>query len=368
MNMKVLSLFFLLHIFLTDVAWSRPCSKIQNAKVVALDARPEGLLRNPAYLLAERVSTKFQYVLIDRRRVREVVQILRNQKFPLQIPGWDHPPYLQTESAEEMARYLLLFNSINYSFIDRSSGEHWGLGKVKGSALAAKSLVDNWFELSSLRRLPHLPDSYVQNTLLKGDIAIPLVQQRTDALREVGHFLHRNAHAGVLGWMKSLGTNDAAEIAAKIPTTLATWQDPFLKRAQLFVGMLAGWYQGREDSPFAADSVDHLTIFADYRVPQTFRAMGILRVRKEAKANLQSGIWLEPGSTLEIELRAASILIGQMLVEEMNRVHDSPWGHVTPLHVDYMAWSIGRSLGKGEKIPDIIFYPAREHHTVTTQY
>jgi hypothetical protein len=52
-------------------------------------------------------------------------------------------------------------------------------------------------------------------------------------------------------------------------------QSFFYKRAQIFVGDIWGAYKGTELGRF--DDISKLTCFADYRIPQLLRPLGILK-------------------------------------------------------------------------------------------
>lgn len=337
-----------------------------------LESACEGLVQqiwngqNPARLLARKLEPSFTIVQIDYSRIEEVVASLAESKITVEIPEWNYPPYLQDGDSYHLANFFLVLNSINYSFFDTVTGEPYRAGKDVGSSLMTSRLTLNWGILKGLpNSLSDVDEEFVQ-FLFQADNDISMLEARTAALREAGHFLDERGEGGVLDWISSLKTRDAGAIAVSIPTVLPSWRDPFLKRAQLFVAMLYGRFQNRRDNPIDKDSLKNLTVFADYRLPQTLRAMGILKLRESDEKWIEAGHLVSPGSNLELELRAASILAGDRMVAAMNQ--NGFWGQVTVLESDYLLWSVGRALSKGIEMPGILIRPATEHRTVTTDY
>lgn len=319
---------------------------------------------NPARALAVRLEPTFKHVTVLGTRVVEVVAALATAKQKVEIPAWDYPPYLQSADPVQVANFLLVMNANNFSFFTPGSGEPFRAGKESGATLATKRLAEAWKDLRDPQFLRQVDEAYIKS-LFQADELISMVEARTRVLREAGDFLLSVGPKGVLGWMEANNLKGAGPIAVSIPVFLPSWRDPFLKRTQLFVGMLFGRFQ-RSGNPIDPTSLGDLTVFADYRLPQTLRAMGILQLPPNLEAHIEAGKNVPPGSDLEIELRAASILAGDRLVEEMNR--NGTWGKVSVLEVDYLLWSVGRSLQKGIEMPGVIQRKTREHRTVTTDY
>ena len=121
-------------------------------------------------------------------------------------------------------------------------------------------------------------------------------------------------------------------------TTFAGQRLPFFKRAQILVADLAGRFGGR--GPGAFRDLDGLTAFADYKVPQVLRQLGILRydaVLSDTVARYQP---IPAGSRMEVEIRAATVwgceLIRQQLAEEgIAR---------SAMAIDWLLWDTGQRL------------------------
>ena len=130
-------------------------------------------------------------------------------------------------------------------------------------------------------------------------------------------------------------------------------QVAFYKRAQLAAGMLYQAYAGQGWGAF--DDMDALTVYADYKLPQILRKLGIL-VYDEALANLvDSQTPLPAGSRMEVEIRAATVWAGELIRQAL--LPRAPG--LTACHVDYWLWEAGQ-----QKSPAGLPY----HRTLTTAY
>lgn len=77
------------------------------------------------------------------------------------------------------------------------------------------------------------------------------------------------------------------------------------KRAQILVADLWAAFQGRGYGAF--DDIDAITMFADYRVPQSLLYFGILKYSEELESALKRHELLQSGEEREVEIRGCSI-------------------------------------------------------------
>ena len=79
-----------------------------------------------------------------------------------------------------------------------------------------------------------------------------------------------------------------------------------------------------------------LTVFADYRLPQLFRAEGIFRLDARLAEAIEEHQSIARGSSDEIHLRAATVWAGQRLGDA---IRARPGGEgVTQALLDYFLW------------------------------
>lgn len=301
---------------------------------------------------------------VNRDRAYAVAQALK--EVPLEIPTWDFPPfYPQTDDFEEMCLFYLVFNSINYCYFDQDyekfyDGEHG----YSGSTLAGYCLTEMWDEIKDPQFLANVDETFLLGELFAADVPISMVKERTEAIREVGNFLLKNTDFTFDKFFQK-HHRDAYRVSQAIPVILPTWRDPFAKRAQLFVGMVHGKFQNREEPVFDPKSLRDLTVFADYRVPQTLIAMGIIEVSAlHLLSRINAHELVAPCSRMELELRAATVVGADVLTQALDEMRDE---EVNVLHTDFLLWSAAR---KRENMPAGVFvnYWPNHHLTITTDY
>lgn len=132
----------------------------------------------------------------------------------------------------------------------------------------------------------------------------------------------------------------------------------FYKRAQLAAAMLYEAFDG--EGPGDLHRVEELTVFADYKLPQVLRRMGILRYAPHLADRVDRCEPLEAGSREEVEIRAATVWAGELMRQALvcRFPQITPHPEVTALHIDYWLWRKGQLQG-----PDI-----RPYHRTRTIY
>ncbi len=296
-----------------------------------------------------------QYVTVLPERAARIAELM--QDFKLELPTWDFPPfYPQTKDFEEMCLYYLVFNSINYCYFDEYDNRFQD-GENRSSTLAGLRITENWEQLKDPQFLSHVDETYMLGELFKAETPISLIKERAFAFREIGTFMLENPDFT----FRKLFTkhyNNAYFMSQMIPFYFPSWRDPFFKRAQLFVGMVQGKF-GHFDK-----GLEDLTVFADYRVPQTLHSMGVIRYATSLQSDISSNKLIPYGSKQELEIRAATIVGTDMLTAHLNEYHD---GSLNVLHTDYLLWSAMRK--RGSLPPGVMSSIDIPHHrTMTTDY
>jgi hypothetical protein len=108
---------------------------------------------------------------------------------------------------------------------------------------------------------------------------------------------------------------------------------PFYKRAQLLVSDLHGAFGGQR-----VRDLDALTMFADYKVPQVLRQLGVLAYSEELESTLRRGALIPYGDPREVEIRAASV----QAVEELARLLPTRGSAVPVYEIDWRLWTLGQ--------------------------
>lgn len=118
------------------------------------------------------------------------------------------------------------------------------------------------------------------------------------------------------------------------------------KRAQILIADIWASCEGRGLGEFI--DIDELTMFADYRIPQVLCWLGVLEYSSELMEKLKSKHVFKNGDREEVELRAASIMAVEMIVQETKNLLMENEGDyiVNASVVDFYLWEYRREKAK----------------------
>ena len=326
-----------------------------------------GIGSDPLHILRSTlaVMTSASDVAIDMDTLREVAHQVGIREA---APEWDaalHYRATGPDADERTAIWILILDALNFCF--------WGQGSdptIRWRVEWQGEMTDGYVALvAALRRgvaerqdvlsaswLAEVDREDVEHLLrpAPGHPTIPLLENRVLNLRELGRgllliegekpasTLIRSAEGSAISLVEEVvrrfpSFNDVA-VWHRASTGLPGNQVRFYKRAQILVGDLAG---GLQESPLGHfDDLDQLTAFADYKVPQVLRELGILRYSDALSSTIAERVHLPAGSIPEIEIRAATIWGCELMRQKL-----AAQGHVVAAHeLDWLLWEQGQSL------------------------
>ncbi len=306
------------------------------------------------------VISDLHHVTIDQDEIQRASA--RLDAASLSLPTWDDEVFL-THPPDTRAAQILLFNTINFSYwgdpkwtIDfdgRPQDGAWGmLGAISRAVRGGFPLFDGAYLASiSASDLRHV---------LRGNVEIPMFRERLDILHEVGAVLVAEFGGSLIDLIRAAG-GDGMALVNLLVTRFPSFNDvaslgeaevAFYKRAQLATAMLYEAFRGQGLGDLCR--VEALTVFADYKLPQVLRRLGVLRYDSRLAHRIDRREPLEAGSREEVEIRAATVWAAELMRRRL--VSDWPW--VTGLHIDYWLWLQGQIKG-----PDI-----RPYHRTRSIY
>jgi len=188
--------------------------------------------------------------------------------------------------------------------------------------------------------------------LLVGDngVPIPLLSERVECLHEVGSIL-LNKFSGTFNTCLTICNNNATDLLKIILENFPCFRDSavfgeanvsFHKRAQILVADIWCLFEGTGVGGFT--NIDQLTMFADYRVPQSLQHYGVMKLSNELSAHLKSENLLEPGHRWEQEIRGCSIEAVERIsrkVKELLKLKGSD-AVVNSILIDQYLWGYRR--------------------------
>jgi hypothetical protein len=110
----------------------------------------------------------------------------------------------------------------------------------------------------------------------------------------------------------------------------------FWKRAQIFVADLYHAFAGKGWGAFK--DVERLTAFADYKLPQVLRQLGVITYHPELARRIDQRELLPAGSEEEVEIRATII----WAVEALREAFQQAGTAAVSMHVDQWLWRLGQ--------------------------
>ena len=252
------------------------------------------------------------------------------------VDGLDATLHLLDASREDVARYILILDAINF-------GSGW-FPTLRAPASGATLTDEMSRRLTEHARRTGSPwPAEELRSLGAGDVAGVLGQDPghelmtlyAHALRQLGGWLgERSALQAVAD-----AGGSAAGFARQLARGMPFFDDRgFYKRAQIAANdlVLAG--------VATFEDVDRLTVFADNLLPHVLRLDGVLRYERELAATVDAGTPLAPGSAMEVELRACAVHACELLAVRLG---------VPARTLDNWLWNRGNSLRPGRHVPHL---------------
>ncbi|MDE3087885.1 MAG: queuosine salvage family protein [Chloroflexota bacterium] len=271
----------------------------------------------------------------------------------IEPPVWNYQLHYH-DGTERTVNYLFLLDALNFCF--------WGKPRWKVD-YEGKPLDGYWALAASLKRAaeenPRALDAKFLARIspqeladmLRGSGRIPLFTERWRNARELGTIL-KKLWDGEAARLVECAQRDAPRLAQMVAENFSSFNDVaaydqrevrFFKRAQIVVTDLWGAFGGKDWGEF--ENIDHLTAFADYKLPQILRAWGILRYAPSLARKVDAQVELPAGSAEEIEIRAATLWAVEFLREELVARGRKLWS----VQIDWILWNASQGKFQGMK-------------------
>ena len=275
---------------------------------------------------------------------------------PFQVPGWDAPIHW-SGTPEETLHYVLLLDALNFCFWVDPGQLRWevdyqgqNFNGYKALSVALRRALEEGVSLTRAETLAQLDMEQLAH-ILRGKGQIPMLEQRLEHANQVGRRLlelWQGQFAGAVTSCKGSALALTALIARDFPCfhDVSHYQGrpiPLYKRAQITVVDIAGSLNFQGYGEFS--DLDQLTAFADYKIPQVLRALGILEYSEDLARRVDSQQLLPPGSAEEVEIRAAMV----WAVELIRRAMADLGRPLMAYELDWFFWNLGQTQLPEEK-------------------
>ena len=272
----------------------------------------------------EKLNTSYEYVCANSLDVKinyDKIDEMINKMDCSTLKTWlDSNPFgLMDMDAKSIINFLLIYHTIgDYCFWGEPKWEiETDLGKMDGS-FAIMYLIINRFKSNNNFEMS-LEDF---KNMLKGNVAIPLLEDRYHNLVKMNEFLNTNPNTfyDIIANM-----NNDTELLPFIINSLDYFNDTslyndneilFFKRAQLLTSDIL---HVKENVEGLKVDYSHLIGCADYKIPQVMRCYGMLEFSDELTNIVDNKIELSEDSMSEIEIRANTLKVIDYIYKKLNK-------------------------------------------------
>jgi len=287
------------------------------------------------------------HVTIQKDQIPNAIKILEQEGIRNSVIDLS---YRYKGDEEKILSYLFVLDCLNFCFWALKGQKRWEFeykGKKYNGYFALAYCLRKVFEegiplwdpqfLSSLS-----PADFF--SLFQADGSLTIMHKRYECLRELGQVVLETFGGNFSNIIKK-SNNSAIELVKNVTKYFESFNDvayykkrgiPFYKRAQLLAWDIHLSFEGKNYGQFF--DLDQLTAFADYKLPQVLRELGIINYSKELSDIVDKEILIPSGSPMEIEIRAATIMSVEYLKEEFSKIGIK----LRSVDIDAMLWSLGQ--------------------------
>jgi hypothetical protein len=316
------------------------------------DVRWPRLTGSPVLDSIRPVIEQSRDVHTDFNRIVEVAGWMAYEELP--IPDYALPFGIGTGDPNETIDFILTTACIDTAFTDFSNhvkfqAEYGGRNWSDSDALFAcmKRALDKGVPILDGAFLAKVTRAEMA-TLFAGNIELPMLEEKTQILQQVGAVLARQYGGRFHNFAKSCsprlyhnGNGLVDRLASEFPrfrdvSLYAGHTVKFYKLPQLAIWFL--YTSLRKTGKFHLEDLGTMSAFADYIVPVALRLMGITSYSAQLEGAINSYQMIASDSAWEVEIRAHCIYASALLAEEINKIRPADEQIVVP-QVDARLWT-----------------------------
>jgi hypothetical protein len=291
-------------------------------------------------------------VQTDYKKIVEVASWMAYEDLP--IPDYALPFGIGAGNPTETIDFVLTTSCIDTAFTDFSSHvkfqvEYGGRSWSDSDALFAcmKRALDQGIPVLDGAFLAKVTRGEMEK-LFAGNIELPMLDEKTEILHQVGAVLARRYEGRFRNFVKACSQrlyDNGQGLVERLVSEFPRFRDVSLYQGQTVkfykLPQLAIWFlytSLRKTGQFHLEDLDKMSAFADYIVPVALRLMGITSYSHQLECAINSHQMLPRDSPWEVEIRAHCIYASALLTEEINSVRPADQQIVIP-QVDARLWT-----------------------------
>jgi hypothetical protein len=294
------------------------------------------------------VVEQSRFVHINGSAISTLLSHAALLEIPPLVPG--PAPYHFFDGTAVTAEWIFVLDTINHCFWPEVGDSRWtifyGNEELSGYwALAAclKRAMEEGIPIHQPATLAGL-DFKALDYIFRGRGTIPLLGERLANLRQAGQIL-LDRFQGSFTRLLDLAQGSAFKLVQLLTSEFPSFNDVavyngrkvfFFKRAQLLIHDLWCIFSG--DSWGRFFDLHLLTAFADYKLPQVLRHLGVISYEPELAERIQNLEHIQAGSAEEVEIRAATIWAVELIRQELS-AHGQK---ISSARLDSWLWYLGQ--------------------------
>ena len=291
-------------------------------------------------------------VQTDIDKIVEVASWMAYEELP--IPDYALPFGIGVGDVDETIDFILTTACIDTAFTDFSNhikfqADYAGRNWSDSDALFAcmKRALDNGIPILDGAFLAKVTRAEME-TLFAGNIELPMLDEKTEILHQVGAVLARQYGGRFHNFVKDCTPkiyDNGKGLLDRLVSEFPRFRDvslydghtiKFYKLPQLAIWFL--YTSLRKTGMFHLTDLETMSAFADYIVPVALRLMGITSYSAELESAINSYQMIPSDCAWEVEIRAHCIYASALLAEEINKIRPSDQQIVVP-QVDARLWT-----------------------------
>lgn len=282
------------------------------------------------------------HVFIDEARARNLAARLAEGVPP---PPWHGPEHF-FDGTENTVQWIFVLDTINHCFWAPGGATRWTFDYL-GSRLDGYAALAASLKVALINGKPVLDAGFLSRLtarglgeILGGEGELLLMEERAASLREAGRVLLAEYGGSFKNVVDAAGGSVQALVEILV-RDFPSFRDAafyrgreifFLKRAQLLAADLFSAFRGEGYGRF--HDTESLTAFADYKLPQVLREMGVLVYSEDLAEKVDNLEELAPGAGKEVEIRAATVIAVEKMRESLPGA--------SAMELDHRLWRAGQ--------------------------
>lgn len=256
------------------------------------------------------VAANSKYVSINYEKLDEYIKTIDCKKIKFWLSS--NPYNLFDMNIDKIINFMLIFDSIDYCFWGQPK---WTIETIEGKKDGSDALL--YALLNYVKNLDKIDFTNVSfeefSNILKGNVNIPFLSERYNTVISICNVVNKRMNGNFYSYIKDINVD--TELFDIIINNFNDFCDEreydgskvyFYKLAQLLTSDIL---HIKELINGTKVDYSHLVGCADYKIPQTLRALGIIEFNDELSQIVDNKQLIERNSKYEVEIRANMIAV-----------------------------------------------------------